>query len=515
MKTTLVPLIGDPIENMYQLGLKERQAFFKLEDRITKLLSTNTFLRQGHDVLNRAKTLLRKKEPSFFDQCIKSYSEGLGIDHSRYLNFIALFELAAHFGQIYPELKSLLPGCTSVFSKKDGNITHSRLLDFPIIGIFDAAPRLYYWQCEGKPSILNYSCEGLAPFFFQAVHSSGLSFALHHKPGSNYHNEGASIFETVFETLFQINDFASFKKEIKKRSSVTKWCLLILNKDGKINAIDIDGPTHGHESYDLNESAPLIFTNVPLHHDEAWTDNFLRFSHDRQTWLKHKLKKETPEHLLDILTDVEDQKSKNWVHPAATLSTVGGYHVNLTQGLVDLKEGNGVLVKSDAIVRFSLGSVDDAKVIKKEKELTDFEAAWKRAAEAQSSFDLGSYDVAYHELQMAQALMPMEIWKQIFSLYLYTWDFKFISNETELAMIYKKLKKLSLPSPLKDQWLMLCMRYEKRLGLVATVKSDLLSPHMRSLFDQEQSASKPVFTAWMKLLYPRLEILDVLTPYHQ
>lgn len=515
MKTQLVSLIGDPIENLYQLGLKEKDSFRRLEDRVTRLFSTNAVLRQGYDFYNRTQIILKKKQPGHFDACVKAYAEGLGIDEVRYKNFISLFELAAHQGQVYPELKALLPGCTSVFRRSPDGITHTRLLDFPLIGLFDATPRLYYWQCPGRPTILNYSCEGLAPLFFQAIHGAGLSFALHHKPGAGYHKDGQSVFEIVFESLFATNEFGDFKKEVKKKSSVTKWNFLLLSKEGQINAMDIDGPTMVHESFDLKETSPLIFTNVPLRMDVSGHDAYVRFSQDRQSWLKEKLQKDSKDHLLDLITDVEDQRARNWLHPSATLSTVGAYHVNLTQGLVDVKEGNGVLVRADAIARFSLASQEAATELKPMRALTEFELSWKRAGEAQSAFDQGHYDVAYHELQMAEALMPLSTWKQIFAFYLCVWDFKFVGNSTELAMVYKKLKKLHVPPQLKDQWQLLVMRFEKRLGLVLTVSRSDLSEPLQALFTLEQEASKPLFTTWMKLLYPRLEILDVLTPHHQ
>jgi len=47
MKTTLIPLIGDPKENLYQLGLKERESYKILEEKVSTLLSTNNFFRFG------------------------------------------------------------------------------------------------------------------------------------------------------------------------------------------------------------------------------------------------------------------------------------------------------------------------------------------------------------------------------------------------------------------------------------------------------------------------------------
>ena len=515
MKTTIIPLIGDPVENLYQLGLKEKEAFLNLEKRATKLLSTSLILRYGQDFVSKARVYLRMKEDSFFDECIKSYAEGLGIDPKRYHSFLSLFELAAHYGQVYPELKGMLPGCTSVFAKTNGEYTHTRMMDFPLVGIFEQAPRLYYWKPTDRPAILNYSCEGLAPLFFQGIHGSGMSFALHHKPGENYYREGQSIFEIAFETFFDSQDFNDLKKEIKKKNSITKWSYLVMEKSGQVMCVDIDGPAQNTEFYNVNDTSPLIFTNIPLQQDTKGFDNFLKFNQDRQNWLREKLKQARPGHILDHATNIEDQKIKNWIHPAATLSTVGAYHVNLSTGHIDLKEGDSVLTSSDAIIRFDLSEKNPPEILKESTPLKPFERAWKKAAKAQSYFDQGDFAEAYHELQMAIALVPHPVWKQIMSFYLYLWDFKFVSNNKEMALIYKKVKSLEVPESLKDQWVLFVMRLEKRLELAPTVNQKDVSVPMEELFLQEKLASKPVFATWMKLLYPRMEILEVFSPHRK
>lgn len=515
MKTVVVPLIGDPIQNLYQLGLRERNAFLKIEDRVSKLLSTNSILRFGQDIVSRARILMKRKEDSYFDKCLEAYAKGLGIDLTRYLSFLSLFEVAAHYGQTYPELKGILPGCTSVFAKTEEGITHSRLFDFPLLGLFEESPRIYYWKPEGKPSILTYSTEGLAPLFFQGVHGSGMSFALHHKPGKTYHKDGESIFKIAFESLFEITNFNEFKKEIRKKNSVTKWSFLTLDKSGEAQVIDIDGPALHHASFNLNETSPLIFTNIPLQQDASGFESYLKFSENRQSWLKNKLQNETKTHILDLMTDVSDQKLNPWLHPSATLSTVGAYHINLSKGFLDLKEGQYALVASDEIIRISLADYREQTILKKAAISNSFEKAWKRASHAQAAFDHGEYDLAYHELQMAQDIMPQSTWKDIFTFYLYTWDFKFISSSVELSLIYKELKKLKLPKALEDQWLLLIMRFEKRLDLIPTVKFSDLSPHNHEVFQQEKLAPMPLFATWMKLLYPRLDLLDTFSPHHK
>lgn len=515
MKTTLVPLVGDFKENLYQLGIKEAESFRLLEERVARLLSTNSFLRYGQDILTRARTLFKKKNQSFWDECIESYAEGLGIDSSRYLSFISLFELAAHYGQVYPELKGLLPGCTSLFEKTPEGITHSRLLDFPLIELFEARPRLYYWQIEGKPTVLNFSCEGLAPLFFQALHESGTSLALHHKPGENYHKDGQSIFQITFEMMFESVNFTDFKKEMRKKNSITKWGYYLVDTKGLVQALDIDGPNINAESFNLNDTSSLIFTNIPLQKELAGHESYIQFSEDRQIWLKNKLKSRKNEHVLDLLLDVEDQKSRKWIHSSGTLSTVGAIHLNLSEGFMDIKEGNDALVKSDQIRRFSLGEKNQGEIIKAAKSPNSFEKAWKRASKAQSAFDQGHMDVAYHELQMAEAQMPNQVWKHIFKFYLCLWDFRSVKNSKELSLVYTELKKLDVPPQLKDQWLLLCMRLEKTLSLALTVDPSQVSPHLQNQFIKEKDASRALFNTWMKLLYPRMEILDIFSPHHK
>jgi hypothetical protein len=515
MKTTLVPLIGDIKENLYQLGLKEADSFKELEERVTRLLSTNNLLRQGQDIIARARALLKKKEESFFNDCVAVYAEGLGIEAHRYFSFLSLLEIAAHYGQVYPELKGLLPGCTTLFEKNAEGISHSRLLDWPLINFFEEKTRLYYWQVEGRPSIMNYSCEGLAPLFFQAIHASGFSVALHHKPGVSYHKDGASIFKIAFDALFGTLDFSTFKRDIKKGQSVTKWGFLALDKTGSVMAIDLDGPNSNSESFDLNETPRLIFTNIPIQTDLEGFESFLKFSNQRQNWLKDKLSRPHKSHILDLLTDITDQKPNQWLHPAATLSTVGAYHVNLTTGDLDLKEGHSALVSGDAIIRFSLASHSQGKILKEATPPSAFEKGWKKAAKAQAAFDEGDWEKAYHELQMAIALTSHPVWKEIFNFYLCVWDFKFVAGNRELMLIYKKLKKIRVPESLQDQWIMQIMRFEKKLELVPTVSVENVSHGKRELFLKEKVASKAIFEVWMKLLYPRLEILDVFTPHHK
>lgn len=506
-------MIGDIKENAYQLGISEKVAFLALEDRVSRLLSKNFLLRQGQDILIRARSRLAKEKPTPFTKMVEAYCEGLNIEPFRYHAFLSLFEHAAHYGQTWPELKAILPGCTSYFHLEGKEICHTRLVDFPLTGILDHEPVLYLWQGDGRPTLMNFSTPGLAPVFFHAVHASGVSVAIHHKPGTIFHREGQSIFQMVFDSMIEARSAADIKKELKKRESVSKWGILTLDREGKVEVADVEGPTQKWESFSLKDTSPILFTNLPLQKDAQGSIPYLNFTESREKWVRQKMKGPSDKHVLDQLTDVEDQKDKNWLHPAATLSTTGAIHINLSTGYIDIKTGEGALTTSDAILRFSLADQNDKKVLKKESAPSAFESAWKRASLAQARFDDGKYDLAYHELQMAIALMPMKRWKDIFTFYLCLWDFRFVANTRELADVYKRLISLELHENIKDQGLLLRMRLEKKLNLSPSVDARELPAHLQEVFREEKLALAPVFATWMNLLYPRMEILDVLAPH--
>ena len=189
--------------------------------------------------------------------------------------------------------------------------------------------------------------------------------------------------------------------------------------------------------------------------------------------------------------------------------------MNLAKGIVQVKEGDGALTSSDAIIEFSLADQSERKLIKKAEPQSEFEKSWKMASLAQGHFDLGELDQAYHHLQMAHAMMPHPVWKEIFNFYINVWNFKFIGNKRELALIYRNIKKITPPDIMKDQWLFLCMRMEKKLGLVLTVSESQISAYILDEFKLERETSLPLFNTWMTLLYPRIELLDIFSPHHK
>lgn len=505
--------ITDTQDSLYQLGLQEREYFHKIEKRINQLLSNNEVVSLFTQLTSRAKVILDLQKKSLFAEAIKSYCKGLDIHPSKYISFLFLIELSAQ-KNLFPDFKSLLPGCTSIFQKTTEGITHTRLLDFPLIDLFADGQRFYYWKIPGRKTVLSYSCPGLALLFIDGIHESGMSFALHHKTSVQINNAGKSIFEILFNSLLDARDLKHFKELIREEASFSKWGIYAVTAQGDVLACDLDHITFHKTTFSLNEDPTLFFTNISIHSNDDESFQFLKFTHSRQNWIKHRLKVKIKGHSLDHFTDLSEHKSKNWHHPAVTMATVGGYHANLSTGYVDFKVSQkGPITKSDPIYRLHLSN-GHFEEIKKEGTPDQFEKAWKLAGLAQSSFDKKDDELGYHQLQMSRSLMPQSSWKNILEFFQISWEYKFVNNKKELSLIYEALKKLEVPEILADQKKLMIFRFEKRLGLMSTIRSEDLSIPIRNIYDVEAKANPLLFLSWAKNIAPRLEVLEVYSPHY-
>lgn len=503
--------ITDIEESLYQLGLQEKEAFGKIYDRVVTILGDNELLSTFIEFAGRAKVILEYKQKTLFHQALRSYSEGLGIHPSKYLTLLLLIELAAQ-KNIFPDLKALLPGCSSIFENRDGKVTHLRILDFPLVDLFENNQRFYHWKLSDRDSVLTYSAPGLALLFINGIHESGMSFSLHHKTSAHCNNTGKSIFEILFNTLFEARDLNRWKELLKNQSTFSKWGIYAVNAKGEVLACDLDHISFHKKHFSLFESPQLFFTNVSLHSHADESHQFLKFTHSRQTWIKNELERKVKDHPLDQFCDVGHQKNKTWHHPAATLASIGAYFINLTDGHIDFKvSDNGPLTKSDAIYRLELGTGLFQELKPQGKE-TPFEKAWKLAGQAQANFDKKDAELGYHQLQMAIAVMPDKTWKNIWDFFQMAWEYKTIGNNQELSLIYDRLKKIKVPAFLNDQKNLMTLKFEKRLGLQRTISSDELSIPYKNLYDELDKINPLVFYGHTKGQVVRLEILEIFSP---
>ncbi len=503
-------LYGDLQENFYQLGRKEAEDFKELELYLGKLLSSYHLLKIWQELLSRSMSLFKKKPQTFFEIALASYAEGLERPAAEVRRVIEFIEVAAHYGQIRPELKALIPGCTSVFETNAQGSFHHRLIDFPLLNFFQGKARLYTSHFNGTTPVSWIGMAGmsLAPLHLFSGH--GLSLALHQKPSLNFYSQGELIYSVLFDLMFRNETLGDLRKDLRIKSSHNKWGGYVLSKTNEVLAFDIEGPQHWFEKLELTEKSPLIFTNTPLKYstgEDVNEDQFVDVSTARAMGAAQILKKKKQISINDLHQLFQPHTANNlWVLPAKTVSTQISFSYEIKTGKIDTLDSTMPTIwkKTEWSERkFTMPS-------------DPMQKSWHHLSLGQGYLDQKQDDYAYHHFQMAQALCPKGVWHSIIEFYLIILEYKFAQSKEELGFIYQRLLGLekALPLHFHDHALLMRLRFERRLKLVITSNPlDLKHPGHQKLWTKEKDASELWIITWKNLITPRFDLLDVFYPY--
>ncbi len=503
-------LIGDLKENFYQLGRKEAEDFHNLEVNLKKLLSSYHLLKIWQDLLSRSHSLFKRRNQSFFELALTAYAEGLERPVADVRRVIELVEIASHYGQIRPELKALIPGCTSVFEKTVHGIFHHRLIDFPLMNFLKNKAKLYVTQFNGTTPVSWVGMSGMCLAPFHLFSGKGFSVALHQKPSPQYYAQGELIYSVLFDLMFRNETLNDLRKDLRIKSTQNKWGGYIVDKNHDVLAFDIEGPQHWFEKFSLEEKHPLIFTNTPLKYsfgDNLNEDRFVSVSAARATGAGQILKKKKNIHLADLHHLFEPRFDKEqWSIPTSTVSTQISFTYELKSGKIQTtnEEMPSIWKKSEWI---ALNSKEKPEALK---------IPWSHLTLAQGHLDQNQEDLAYHHFQMARTLCPQGHWATIIEFYLIILEYKYAQSKAELGFIYKRLLELekTLPAHFQDHALLMKLRFEKRLKLVITSDPlQLKHPGFQKLWTKEKEASELWLQTWKNLITPRFDLLDVFYPY--
>ncbi len=503
-------LFGDLQENFYQLGRKEQEDFVQLEEHLKKLLSSYHLLKIWQDLLSKSQVLFKKKSQTFFEIALKSYAEGLERPVSEVRRVFELVEIAAHYGQINPELKAIIPGCTSVFEKSSHGVYHHRLIDFPLMNFFKGKARIYHSQFTNTVGV---SWVGLAGMSLAPLHlfsQTGFSLALHQKPSPKFYSQGELIYSVLFDLIFRNETLNDIRKDLRIKTSQNKWGGYIIDKNHDVLAFDIEGPQHWFEKFELTDSRPLIFTNVPVKYsmgESVQEDHFVTVAEARARGLSQILKKKKNFHLEDLYQIFHPRTDQgHWSIPALTTSTQIGFSFEITKASLETLEE-----KTECIWKKSQVKLKEPKL--KENPLS---VSWEHLSEGQAYLDQGKEDIAYHHFQMARSLCPQGSYQAIIEFFIIVLEYKFSQTSEELGFIYNRLLEIEhlLPPHLQDHAILMRLRFERRLKLVVTSNPlDLKHPGWQKLWTKEKDASDIWLSTWKSLITPRFDLLDVFYPY--
>ena len=152
----IIRLIGDPEENFYQLGVKDRETAEFIREHIENIFSLswdhlNKFLFSLYGPL--AKNLYGRN--ATIHQWSNAYVDGLGLKDELFYRAMAIPEFMSALSKWFPALPFTQMGCSSFFAHDQDweSPIHARILDFPLVGSFDKHERVLMHEFKNYPKI--------------------------------------------------------------------------------------------------------------------------------------------------------------------------------------------------------------------------------------------------------------------------------------------------------------------------------------------------------------------------
>jgi len=259
----LITLIGDIDENFYQLGLKDRELGKLVHRDVKSMLRTpwqpaNKLIEEiGKAVL---KNSLLKKTDNYAH--LKSYAEGMGISLEECAYVMLVPELVSSMSKWAPGFIKGNLGCSSFMTRNsDGQVTHGRILDFPLQGTYDIHERAIVYDLNGMPKTLGFGSVGIPYPSITLMTEDGITLALHQKFTNIFNPKGMSIFEYILKLIKKANDKKSVIDFINQHQTITTWCLYMTFKNGDVIACDLSGEQPFINELQIPDTGILYFCN--------------------------------------------------------------------------------------------------------------------------------------------------------------------------------------------------------------------------------------------------------------
>ncbi len=524
-----IELIGNPCENFYQLGVKDRQGYKLLHEHMEHVLKLpGDQIKQTLKKIGELATQTMLHVDLEFKSWVDAYAEGLNISSHEYLFSLLLPEFASNLGRWLPGLPSNI-GCSSFFGlNKDNNPVHLRILDFSLAPTYANFERAIQYKFKGYPTIFSYSTAGMPFPALHAISQEGFSLALHQKFTPIFNFTGSPIFSIVTELLLNCHDEKSIIKFLKKQQSFTTWGINILIKDGTILEIDIAGDELHIKQGHVQENQWHYVNNRPLEHNPEMTfplgiENYCDMRYAAATKTLKTLNKK-PLSNIDIVKKISTVKShktksaKNWNQPPLTMSTLSTILFSPTQEETLFNIGAPPKFFSGKLAHHShIFQHIKQKIIYSKQQTSNLHRGLSRLMQSQKYFDFRDATRCYHEAQMSIELLrglPEELIARFFFLtYQYLLDHKKFSRYYQRDQLLLLVKKL--PPYLQDHCKILINKIERELSIEATYSyKDIKHPRLQKVlrFDNKLPF-RLIHRLFTHSISPRVDILDVIYAY--
>jgi uncharacterized membrane protein (UPF0136 family) len=525
-------LIGPLEENFYSLGIKDRDGFNGLLNHLKKLSKTDLIQKVISTCLSATESKLLKKNEAF-NQIIEHYCQGLNVAKSEFLMMIFLPEVISSQSKWIPDLLSIIPGCSSLFTydKTAKGPIHSRILDFPLIGQYEKYERSILMDIEGLPKILSHSSRGYPIPGMTSVNEHGLSIAIHQKFSDYFNFKGEPIIKIAFDIITQAKDVNEAKKILRSKTSMTYWGIYLCDGASNVLAVDICGNELYTEKFDLKENNHLYFNNIPLFRDkinnsagpsgyqqtcqmkcESFEKNFKSFK-----WQSKDIELESLK-VLTKLSPLKKSNAKEWKQKPITPASVqvSSFNINLQKGY--LLSGDAPKSLNNEVIEFEniFGKMTTKLKKTSLKNNQSYIKGLNLMSQAQGLYDCKSHEQAYHKIQMARVYFDGLEEACITEFFFIIWQYLFAETKDDFRAIYAQFQLLEnkLPEFLEDHRLLFINRVEKICSMKSTIEAkNIKSEQLRLIFEKESKLRVMVIKLMRKLTYPRLELPDIIYMY--
>ncbi len=499
-----IRLIGNPEENFYILGRKQRAQWERLQDFLTPPKGlTKQLQRLGREL--RAPPLAPRGP---WERWLVAYCEGLEENPRSYLEFLAALEQGPRAG-LLPNASVLLR-----WDPRSQSAEQFVLADWPL-AFGEGADRLLVQLSSGQ-GVLLVTPPGLPFLPLAAMNSAGVSLALQAKFGAGAH-EGRPVAELVTEALLEVEDVAQLRKFSKARATQRLWGIVALDSRAQAMVLDVAGPQLDAISINLLETPVLAFTRTPVVRGKEFSleepAHFAALARQRRQWLLERPLRPEDGPLLAQLT--RSHKLHRAQVPGVSLATAEALVLNPAQRSLEAVVGKapqffqGQLQRWEDIFHGDMRRTQLVRESVSAEELREHRIR-RHFALAQRARDLHQVTEAFHQLQMGIAQAHGELaclgqWVWAF------WQWQEISHHRELQLHYQTLaetqRRVSAPATDNIKFLKLLMEVE--LGLAATVTPLELTGALRAWSELYLAQPKPQRELWKRALDARLDLQDL------
>jgi hypothetical protein len=531
-------LIGDTLENFYQLGLEDKGRHTLLLDHATGLFRTRwTGLNKGMQEIMKALLTPAIELHPRFKKRLEAYAEGLGARPSEVAMGLLVPEMMSFMEKWIPGVPHTMLGCSSYFIWDDSRdaLVHGRTLDFPFHGSFDKYERGIQTTLDDGPVTFSFSSAGFPFPSITAMTKEGVTLSLHQKFSKTFNYQGTPIFDIAFELLQNCGTREEAIRFLKKQSSITSWAFYMGFSGGQILSSEIAGDNFDYSVHQAVPERCLYFCNERENRDLITHDilpyGFQAFNEMRINMRDKKLrslgfKKNTPwtaEKLIRFMGVADEQekvKSQNWQADPMTPSTL--------QNICLIPDKEEALVITGTAPKFFTGEVlqitdafsrpqsKNIKIRGKTNSPT-YQKALFHYMQAQVAQDKGEYHQAYHHIQIAIEYFGPNPYATIARFYFFVFQYMHETHRKSLSQLLNDFKSLeeSLPPYLQDHNSLFIARLEKILKGETTIGiEEIKHPSLQRIYDFEKKMPRLLFHSLTKeLMAPRLELLDVIYPH--